>query len=334
MSVDLTSTYLGLTLRTPVVASPGPVTGDPGTWRALADSCVGAIVLPSLFEEEIASDSWWVSDMLDEGRDVVAGAADYLPEFEDYSVGPDRFLDLVSRARSTVDVPVIASLNGTTSGGWVTYASRLVDAGADAIELNVYDVVTDPRVTGAEVEQRVVDLVEAVRAEVSVPLAVKLGPWFSALANMATRLADAGADGLVLFNRLYQPDVDLEGPSVRPTLSLSVPGNVRQSVAWIGILSGRVPISLAASGGVDSPEDVAKLLLAGADATMTTAALLRHGPYHVEHLVSGLARWLEDRGYTSVEQAKGSVSLGKAAEPEAYQRANYYQVLHSWGPVR
>jgi dihydroorotate dehydrogenase (fumarate) len=334
MSVDLTSTYLGLTLRNPVVASPGPVTGDPDQWRRLDDAGVGAIVLPSLFEEEIESESWWVSDLLDEGRDTVAEASDYLPEFEDYSIGPDRFLDLVTRAKETVSVPVIASLNGTTSGGWVKYASRLVDAGADAIELNVYDVITDPRVTGLEVEDRVVDLVRAVRADIPVPVAVKIGPWFSALANMATKLADAGADGLVLFNRLYQPDIDLEVPSVRPRLMLSVPGNVRQSVAWIGILSGQVPLSLAARGGVDSAEDVVKLILAGADATMTTAALLRHGPGHVETLVSGLETWLDERGYSSVAQAKGSVSFSKAAEPEAYQRANYYQTLHSWGPVR
>jgi dihydroorotate dehydrogenase (fumarate) len=333
MSVDLTSTYLGLTLRNPVVASPGPVTGDPDQWRRLDDAGVGAIVLPSLFEEEIESESWWVSDLLDEGRDTVAEASDYLPEFEDYSIGPDRFLDLVTRAKATISVPVIASLNGTTGGGWVNYASRLVDAGADAIELNVYDVITDPGVTGLDVENRVLDLVGSVRAEVPVPVSVKIGPWFSALANMATKLADAGADGLVLFNRLYQPDIDLEVPSVRPRLMLSVPGNVRQSVAWIGILSGQVPLSLAASGGVDSAEDVVKLILAGADATMTTAALLRHGPGHVEQLVSGLETWLDERGYSSVAQAKGSVSFSKAAEPEAYQRANYYQTLHSWGPV-
>jgi dihydroorotate dehydrogenase (fumarate) len=184
------------------------------------------------------------------------------------------------------------------------------------------------------VEDRVLERVRAGRAEVPVPVAVKVGPWFSALANMAMKLADAGADGLVLFNRLYQPDIDLEVPSVRPRLMLSVPGNVRQSVAWIGILSGQVPLSLAASGGVDSAEDVVKLILAGADATMTTAALLRHGPGHVETLVTGLEAWLDQRGYSSVEQAKGSVSFSKAAEPEAYQRANYYQTLHSWGPVR
>jgi dihydroorotate dehydrogenase (fumarate) len=334
MSADLTSTYLGLCLRNPVVASPGPVTGDPDQWRRLDAAGVGAIVLPSLFEEEIESESWWVSDLLDEGHDIVAEAADYLPEFEDYSIGPDRFLDLVTRAKATVEVPVVASLNGTTRGGWVRYARHLVEAGADAIELNVYDVVTDPRVTAVEVEDRIVDLVAAVRAEVTVPLAVKVGPWFSALANMAAKLAGAGADGLVLFNRLYQPDIDLEGPSVRPRLTLSMPGNVRQSVAWIGILSGQVPLSLAASGGVDSAQDVVRLVLAGADATMTTAALLRHGPGHVERLVGGLAAWLDERGYESVAQAKGSVSFSKAAEPEAYQRANYYQTLHSWGPVR
>lgn len=334
MSIDLTSTYLGLPLRNPVVASPGPITGDPDQWRRLEDAGVAAIVLPSLFEEEITYESWWVADVLDQGREVYAEASEYLPEYEDYAIGPDRFLDLVTRAKQTVGVPVIASLNGTTHGGWVRYATHLQEAGADAIELNVYDVVTDPRVTATEVEDRVVDLVAAVRAEVSVPLAVKIGPWFSALANMSTKLAHAGADGLVLFNRLYQPDVDLEGPSVQPKLTLSMPGNVRQSVAWIGILSGQVPLSLAASGGVDQAEDVVRLVLAGADATMTTAALLRHGPGHVAELVSGLAAWLDERGYDSVAQAKGSVSLSKAAEPEAYQRANYYQTLHSWGPVR
>jgi dihydroorotate dehydrogenase (fumarate) len=216
----------------------------------------------------------------------------------------------------------------------VRYARHLVEAGADAIELNVYDVVTDPSVTGVQVEERLLDLVRAVRAEVPVPVAVKIGPWFSALANIAVRLGEAGADGLVLFNRLYQPDIDLEGPSVRPKLTLSMPGNVRQSVAWIGILSGQVPLSLAASGGVDAPADVVRLILAGADATMTTAALLRHGPDHVATLVAGLETWLAERGYESVAQAKGSVSLSKAAEPAAYQRANYYQTLHSWGQVR
>lgn len=330
MSVDLRSTYLGLELRNPVVASPGPVTGNPDNWRALEDAGAAAMVLPSLFEEEIEWESWWVSDLLDEGRDVFAEAADYLPEYEDYSVGPDRFLDLVSRAKATVDIPVIASLNGHTNGGWLHYAARLVEAGADAIEMNVYDVVTDATVTGGEVEQRVLELIEAVRATVAVPISVKIGPWFSALANMACRLEKAGADGLTLFNRLYQPDIDLEGPAVRPRLTLSTPGNVRQSVSWIGILRGQFAASLAASGGVDSPEDVVKLILAGADATMSTAALLRHGPGHVENLVAGLEGWLSERGYDSVEQAKGSVSLGKAAEPEAYQRANYYSTLHSW----
>ncbi len=334
MSVDLTSTYLGLTLRNPEVASPGPVTGDPDQWRRLEDAGVAAIVLPSLFEEEITYESWWVSDVLDQGREVYAEANEYLPEYEDYAIGPDRFLELVTRAKQAVSVPVFASLNGTTQGGWVRYATHLQEAGADAIELNVYDVVTDPRVTAGEVEDRVVDLVRTVRSAVTVPLAVKIGPWFSALANMSTKLAEAGADGLVLFNRLYQPDVDLEGPSVQPKLTLSMPGNVRQSVAWIGILSGQVPLSLAASGGVDAAEDVVRLVLAGADATMTTAALLRHGPGRVGELVSGLAEWLSERGYDSVAQAKGSVSLSKAAEPEAYQRANYYQTLHSWGPVR
>jgi len=330
VSADLSTRYLGFTLTSPVVASPSPLTEDPDMWPVLEAAGVGAIVLPSLFEEEVAQEEWWVSNQLDLGADVFGEATSYLPEFDDYHLGPDRFLRLVEQAKAAVSVPVIASVNGTSRGGWTGYARRLVDAGADALELNVYDIVSDPSVSGSDVEERYLALVADVRRSVDVPLAVKVGPWFSAFAHMACELQKAGADGLVLFNRLYQPDIDLDTLRVVPRLHLSGPAEVKLPLSWIGILHGAFDGSLAASTGVHSGHDVLKLLLAGADVAMTTAALLRHGPEHVRHMLDEVQVWMDERGYDGVEQLKGSVSLRNATDPQAYQRANYYQVLHSW----
>jgi dihydroorotate dehydrogenase (fumarate) len=332
MALDMSTRYLGMTLRSPVVASAGPVTGDPDRWAALEAAGAGAIVLPSLFEEEIELEEFAVSFAYEQGVDVYGEAQSYLPEYEDYGLGPERFLSLVERAKDAVSIPVIASLNGYTGGGWVHYAKYLAEAGADALELNIYDVVDDPLLPGSEVEKRYVDLVEEVRAEVSIPLAVKIGPWFSSVAHFAKALEGVGADGLVLFNRFYHPDIDLETLEVKPHLVLSGSWETKLRLAWIGILNGQVSCSLAATGGVHDGNDVLKLLLAGADVVMTTSALLRHGPEHVASLLGHVQAWMEEREYESVEQLKGSVSKRNVPDPGVYQRANYYQVLHSWAP--
>jgi dihydroorotate dehydrogenase (fumarate) len=247
-------------------------------------------------------------------------------------VGPARHLALVEKARETLTIPVIASLNGTSPGGWVRYAKHLVDAGAQAIELNLYDVVVDPTVTSADVEHRYIELVEEVRAEISVPLAVKLSPWFTALGHLAVQLQDAGADGLVLFNRLYQPDIDLDTLTVVPRLALSSPAESRLPLHWIANLRSALTCSLAASSGVHDGADAMKLLLAGADVVMTTSALLRHGPEHLMAVERFVRQWMVDRDYVSVDELRGSVSRQNVPDPQVYERSNYYQVLHSWRP--
>ncbi|MFZ4719675.1 MAG: dihydroorotate dehydrogenase-like protein [Ilumatobacteraceae bacterium] len=329
---DLTTTYLGLSLRSPFVASAGPLTGDPGTWRRMEDAGAAALVLPSLFEEEIEHEAFTADHLAEWGADQHGEAMSYLPDLPSTEVGPARHLALVERARETLSIPVIASLNGTTPGGWVRYAKHLADAGADAIELNLYDVVVDPTIPSADVEHRYIELVEEVRAEISVPLAVKIGPWFTALGNFAVRLQDAGADGLVLFNRLYQPDIDLDTLSVTPRLTLSVPSESRLSLHWIANLRGALRCSLAASSGVHDGADALKLLLAGADVVMSTSALLRHGPEHLQTMERFVRDWMLERDYVSVTELRGSVSRENVPDPQVYERANYYQVLHSWPP--
>lgn len=329
---DLTTHYMGLTLRSPLVASAGPVTGDPRMWRRIEEAGAGAIVLPSLFEEEIEQDVRSVAFALDQGVDTFGEAQTFLPGLDLPEVGPARHLGLVERARDELSIPVIASLNGTSPGGWVRYARHLVDAGAHAIELNLYDVVVDPTVSSAEIEDRYVELVEEVRAEVRVPLAVKLSPWFTALGAMALRLQAAGADALVLFNRLYQPDIDLESLTVVPRLQLSTSAEARLPLHWIANLHGHVRCSLAASSGVHDGADALKLLLAGADVVMSTSALLRHGPEHLRAMEYFVREWMVERDYDSVEQLRGSVSRGNVPDPQVYERANYHQVIHSWVP--
>ncbi len=329
---DLATTYLGLQLRSPFVASAGPLTGDPAMWRRLEEAGAAAIVLPSLFEEEIEQEAFAVDFAIEHGADQFGEALTFLPELPVAEVGPARHLALVEKAREALTIPVIASLNGTTPGGWVRYAKHLADAGADAIELNLYDVVVDPTVTSAEVEHRYVELVEEVRAEISVPLAVKLSPWFTALGNLAVRLEAAGADGLVLFNRLYQPDIDLDSLTVVPRLALSAPAESRLPLHWIANLRGSVQCSLAASSGVHDGADAMKLLLAGADVVMSTSALLRHGPEHLRTVERFVRDWMVERDYVSVDELRGSVSREHVPDPQVYERANYYQVLHSWRP--
>ena len=332
--MDLRTTYLGLDLRSPFVASAGPLTGNPAMWRRLEDAGAAAIVLPSLFEEEIEQESFAVGFAADQGTDMFGEALSYLPSLDQPAVGPGRHLALVEQAREQLEIPVIASLNGTTPGGWVHYAKHLAEAGASAIELNLYDIVVDPLVTAEEVERRYVELVEEVKAEIQVPLAVKLGPWFTAFGNLAVRLQEAGADGLVLFNRLYQPDIDLDTLEVVPRLSLSTSAETRLPLHWVANLYGTVTCSLAATSGVHDGADALKLLLAGADVVMTTSALLQHGPEHLETIERFVRHWMAERDYDSVSELRGSVSRGNVPDPQVYERSNYYRVIHSWAQAR
>ncbi len=326
--VDLSTRYLGLELASPIVASAGPFTGDLASLKALDAAGVGAVVLPSLFEEQLVHDDEQVERFSTYGSDANPEApSGYVPNLDHYNEGAVRYLKLIRDAQQIVRGPVIASINGVTSGGWVRYAKLLAEAGADAIELNVYRVAADAEVGGRQVEQETLRLVESVAQATGVPIAVKLSPHWSALASFATQLADAGAAGLVLFNRFYQPDINLETLSVAPHLVLSNSDELRLPLRWCAILHGRVDASLAATTGVHTHLDVIKLLLAGADVTMSTSALLRHGPDHVATLTDGVTEWMDARGYSSVDELRGAVSQRTVRDPAAFERANYLETL-------
>jgi len=284
-------------------------------------------VFQSLFEEQIEHEEIQIHRVMEQGTESFAEAMTYLPEMEEYNTGPDEYLRHLEASKRELQIPVIGSLNGDSEGGWIRYAKLIEDAGADALELNVYYIAADPDETGAQVEQRYLDLVASVRSSVKIPLAVKVGPFFSSVSNMACRLVEAGADGLVLFNRFMQPDIDLETLAVDPTLHLSSVEEVRLPLRWIGILRGRVQASLAATTGVHGPEEAIKLILAGADVTMMASALFRNGPEHVTAVVEGIRSWLDEHEYHSVEQAKGSVSQVNVADPAAFARSNYMHML-------
>ena len=328
----LGTTYLGLDLRSPIVASAGPHTGDPDTAARLADAGAGALVLPSLFEEEIIHEQYELTSVLEAGTEHFAEALDYFPALADFPSAPDRYLANLEHTKARVAVPVIASLNAFSPGGWAEYARLLGDAGADAIELNVYRVAADAVRSATQVEADDLALVADVKAAVDVPVALKLSPFYSSMANFAVRAVQAGADGLVLFNRFYQPDIDVETLDIAPRLELSSPWELRLPLRWIAILR---PIleghtSLAATSGVETGADVAKALLVGADVAMTTSAVLRHGPEHVRTIEQQLVAWMEGHDYDSVDQLRGSVSYLTADNPSAFERANYVRMLHSW----
>jgi dihydroorotate dehydrogenase (fumarate) len=326
--LDLTTTYLGLTLRSPIVASSSPLTGKLASLKALDIAGVGAVVLPSLFEEQLEHEAQEVDRFLGLSADVNPEATyGYAPVLDDYNQGSVRYLKLIREARAALDVPVIASLNGSTRGGWTEYAKMLANAGAAAIELNIYQVAADPDRSGRDVEAETLDIVRDVVGACDVPVAVKLSPYWSGLGAFAQRLVDEGAAGLVLFNRFYQPDIDLETLSVGPRLVLSTSEELRLPLRWMALLHGRTSASLAATTGIHEPADVVKALLAGANVAMTTSAVLRHGPDHVTTLVDGLRRWMEARDYASVEQLIGSVSQRSVSDPAAFERANYLETL-------
>jgi dihydroorotate dehydrogenase (fumarate) len=330
MSADLRSRYLGLELRNPIVAAASPMTSSLDNLKRLEDAGIAAVVLPSLFEEQIEHEEMATHNLMLSGTELSPEARGFFPEMQNYNTGPDQYLKLIAEAKRTLAVPVIPSLNGHTPGGWTHIAKQFQQAGADAIELNVYFLATGQDDTGAAVEKRYVDLVASVRSMVSIPVAVKVSPYFSAMANMAARLAAAGASGLVLFNRFVQPDIALEELEVTPHLVLSTSDELRLALRWIAILRGRVKASLAATGGAHTAEDVLKLLLAGADCVMVASSLLRNGPKHVATLVGGVEKWMNARDYVSVEQMKGSLSQQACPDPAAFERNNYMKALTSY----
>ncbi len=325
--MDLSTSYLGLTLRNPLVASASPLSNTLDGARRLADAGVGAIVLYSLFEEQLRQDAEQNARLADAGTDSFAESLSYFPAAAADDVGPRRYLNLLERAAAAVDVPVIGSLNGVTPGGWTSCARAMQDAGAAAIELNIYYIPGDPRITGRDVEQRHIDVLHDVKNSVTVPVAVKLSPHFSSTGEIALRLDEAGADGLVLFNRFLQPDIDPETLSVVPAVDLSSPAEGRLPRTWISILRRQVGCSLAATTGVEDPADVAKYLLAGADAVMTASALIRHGPGHAAVLLDGLSGWMVRKGYTSVGELRGLLAQPGDAGQAGTERAGYVRAL-------
>ena len=328
--MDLSTRYLGLELKHPIVASASPLSRTLEGIRRLEDAGASAIVLFSLFEEQIQYEQDSLDYLTEVGTETFAESLTYFPVVKEYRVGPDQYLELIRAATAAVDIPIIGSLNGVTKAGWTDYAREMVEAGAKAIELNIYHIPANIAETGREVEQRYLDIVKAVRGSVQVPVSVKLSPFFSSMGEMARRLVDAGADGLVLFNRFYQPDFDLDELEVIPDMELSTASEIRLPLLWIAVLHGRVNASLAATRGVQTGIEVIKYLMAGADAVMTTSALLRNGVGHLTTLIDGMKIWMEKRGYQSVTQLKGSMSQQKVADPAAFERANYIKVLQSY----
>ncbi|MCX6998351.1 MAG: dihydroorotate dehydrogenase-like protein [Kiritimatiellaeota bacterium] len=328
--MNLTTKYMGLVLKNPIVASASPLSESVGGIRRLEEAGAAAVVLFSLFEEQLQLEATALEQHLEEGTESFAEALTYFPKVGDYRVGPEQYLELLHQASQQVQIPIIGSLNGISSKGWIEYARKRQDAGAQGIELNLYYIPTDPKMSALAVEKHKVEVVQAVKAAVTVPVAVKLSPYFTSMASLARKLKRAGADALVLFNRFYQPDFDIEELTVSPTLHLSTAEEIRLPLCWIAILRGQLRISLAATTGVETSAEVVKYLLAGADVVMTTSALLRHGPGHIATLLSGLQQWMEAKEYKSVKQMRGAMSQKNVADPAAFERANYIKILEKY----
>ena len=329
--MDLKTRYLGLTLPSPVVASASPLNAKLETLLQLEQHGAGAVVLPSVFEEQIWHEQRILDQLIDNGAESFGEALSYFPAQSAFAFDSANHIRLIENASQALHIPVIASLNGTTDSGWTDYARDFEDAGAAAIELNIYLLPTDLSLSGADVEQRYLDVVKAVCQTVSIPVSVKVGPYFSAPGHMAQRIVSAGAKGVVLFNRFYQPDIDPNALTIAPSLQLSQRYEMRLPLLWIGVLAGQLNGSLAGTTGVEEPEDIIRYLLAGADVVMTTSSLLRHGPERMGLLVRGLKEWLAARGLTNADAIRGRLSHGKIADPEAYERANYIKVMQSYG---
>ena len=328
--MDLSTTYLKLKLRNPLVASASPLSEHVENFKKLEDAGIGAIVMHSLFEEQLNRDEAELRYGVELGTESYAEALTHFPMSDDYHVGPEQYLQNIEKAKKLVKVPIIGSLNGTSAGGWLKYAKNIENAGADAIELNIYHIPTNPLVSSVEIEQLCLDIVGLVKSETKLPVAVKLSPYFGAMANLAQKLEGVGADGLVLFNRFYQPDIDVEDLEVRPKVVLSTPYEMCLPLRWIAILRGEVEMSLAGTSGIHDAEAVVKMLLAGADATMMCSALLRKGTGHVAEVLKGVESWMREHEYASVEEIKGLLSQRSVASPEAFERANYLKTLQSY----
>ena len=330
--MDLTTTYLGLTLPHPLMPGASPLAHDLDAVRRLEDAGAAAIVMHSLFEEQITRDQLGMMHHMLLHDDSSAEALSYFPAADDFAFGPDKYLEQVRAIKKSVKVPVIASLNGTTSEGWLSYAHQIQQAGADALELNFYHVATNTLESGADVEARLLETVRTIKTHITIPIAVKLSPFYSSVAHLALELEAAGADGLVLFNRFYQPDIDPEMLESVPRLQLSTPDELLLRLRWLAILSGRTRVSLAATGGVHTGIDALKAVMAGAHAVQMTSALLHHGPGRLAIALRELTQWLIDHEYHSLRQAQGSMSLEKSPNPEAFERGNYMRILQTWHP--
>jgi dihydroorotate dehydrogenase (fumarate) len=328
--IDLSTNYLGLKLRNPIVVSASPLTEKLENFARMEDAGAAAIVMYSLMEEQIEAESENIDNALEYGANSYAEATSYLPDMQKYHIGPDRYLELLHKGKKSVNIPVIASLNGRSPGGWVRYSEYMEQAGADALELNIFDVASDPDVSASDLETRYCNIVRAIRKNVRIPIAVKLGPYFTSCANFAKRLSDAGADGIVIFNRFYQPDFDLEEMEVTPNLVLSSPHELRLRLHWAAILYHQVETYIAITGGVHDSSDVLKCMMAGAHVTMMTSALLRYGIEHIGVVLAGIESWMDEHEYVSIRQMRGAMSMVNIENPSAFLRGNYLKTLGSY----
>lgn len=331
--MDLSTTYMGMTLKNPVVPSSSPLSHSVDSIRRLEDAGASAVVMYSLFEEQISFESYYVDYYLTYGTDSFSEAQSYFPDMQHYNVGPEEYVNLIRRAKGAVDIPVIGSLNGVSTGGWIDYARLIEEAGADALELNVYYLPTCLDMTGAEIEEVYIDILREVKRAVSIPVAMKLSPYFSSTANIAQCLSDWRANALVLFNRFYQPDFDLERLEVTPRLVLSKSHELRLPLTWVAILYGKLPVDFAITGGIHTSQDVLKALMAGARVAMMASELLQNGMGRIGQILTELKQWMEEHEYDSVSQMIGSLSQKHVAEPAAFERANYMKMLASYRPV-
>jgi len=325
--VDLSTTYLGLKLHSPLVVSASPLSRDVDGICRLQDAGASAVVLYSLFEEQLRQEEMDLEYHLAAGTESFAESLTYFPQASEFHTGPEGYLNHIRKAKAAASIPIIASLNGSTLGGWTKFAAQIERAGADAIECNIYYIPTDPKLVAEDIEKTYLDILRAVKATVTIPVAVKLSPFFSNMSNMARRLDEAGAGALVLFNRFYQPDIDLEDLELRPNVLLSTPQSLRLPLTWIGILFSKVKAGLAATGGVHGAEDVIKLLMVGANVTMMCSSLLRHGVNHLRHVEREVREWMEEHEYESVAQMQGSMSQVKCPDPGAFERAQYMRAV-------
>ncbi|MBK7229768.1 MAG: dihydroorotate dehydrogenase-like protein [Ignavibacteriales bacterium] len=328
--MDITTTYLGLKLKSPIVPSAGPLSEKVSNIREMEDAGAGAVVLYSIFEEQIEHEQLELHHHTSAHSESFAEATSYLPEPFEFKTGPDEYLNHIRKAKEAVDIPIIASLNGKSIGGWTDYAKKMEQAGADALELNIYLLPTDAKKSASEVEKTYIDVVKAVKSTVKIPFAVKMHPFFSSTSNMAAELSKAGADGLVMFNRFYQPDIDLETLDVVPNVILSTPMEMRLPLRWIAMMYGKVNADLAATTGIYTAEDVLKMVMAGAKVTQMLSSILKFGIGHIADVTTSLKSWMEEKEYESIEQMRGSMSYMNVDDPAKFERANYMKVLHSY----